>query len=839
MTTPRRAGGTGYHDFDRSPYGSRSRLTKENMAELQGGLLHSAERELGESSRPLSEAVRLKQLPGYHGFDRNKHEKLRGEPDDDFESTRCLWDKSKIVAEGWVIAQSKYADSRSSNAASHPPNKTEPPSSSSVNPPDPPVITLAETKKSLYFLLKALALLGREGRRILDGEDIYVSGREVLYRGGSFPLVDLESRVFWEARRERLDYTYLALYRAKRDSPSRLSSDEVSPAKGLIAQRSCFPTGDKVLDKERDSKTTAKLPECLDRGTATQTPNHTEDLPEAHIPADLPSRMSKRKTFPGTDTEWIANCEGDRPLRPSKRLRPQKSKPVKESSMEEKQTNDATLRRSIDEPIINATGNGASQGLIADLFGRSSSTTIGLATVVLASIFILPLINKILTPKMDPLEPPILKPSIPFIGHIIGIIRHQSDYHRLLHKANPSQFIVTLPMLNGKLYAIYDPYMVQSALRSKTASFEPFEEEFAQKTFGLSAETFAKITSNPTLISDFTDAIHQSFQTEPLHRMNMHFLQCITAKLGPISRGESVVDKTNAGRERLQGVEGGLEVDNLFLWVRDIMTLATTRALYGDRDPFNDDHSLVDQIWIFEEAIPYFLLSLWPSVTMPKSFQARQTLQATLGKYYNAIENLEAPPASTLVHNRAEVLRKYGYTGDEMAQSEVILPNVATLNAVPTFYWLMLFVFARPELLLRVQAEVEAAATIEYAVDGARSRVTLNIAGFDAKLPLLISCYRETMRLANHSVSVRRILEDLTITAANGQTYLLKKGVDLHLPAGVTHSQTATWGADVSDRGAHAQGGVHPIRRGAASMSRSELCVCRDLGVHGHVGAGI
>jgi hypothetical protein len=37
-----------------------------------------------------------------------------------------------------------------------------------------------------------------------------------------------------------------------------------------------------------------------------------------------------------------------------------------------------------------------------------------------------------LSPHVDPREPPILKPTIPFVGHLIGLIRHGSHFLRLL-----------------------------------------------------------------------------------------------------------------------------------------------------------------------------------------------------------------------------------------------------------------------------------------------------------------------------------------------------------------------------------------------------------------------
>jgi hypothetical protein len=150
-------------------------------------------------------------------------------------------------------------------------------------------------------------------------------------------------------------------------------------------------------------------------------------------------------------------------------------------------------------------------------------------------------------------------------------------------------------MLNGKLYAIFDPHLIQAVLRNKIASFEPFVTDFAQKTFGLNAETFAKITSNPKLVPEFTDAIHVSFQTDMLHKMNVHFLGDISAKLGAISTGTAKVDVNNGGKEVV--IKDGLQVDNLYLWCRDVMSLATTRALYGNQDPYNADPSLVETAW--------------------------------------------------------------------------------------------------------------------------------------------------------------------------------------------------------------------------------------------------
>lgn len=150
-------------------------------------------------------------------------------------------------------------------------------------------------------------------------------------------------------------------------------------------------------------------------------------------------------------------------------------------------------------------------------------------------------------------------------------------------------------MLGGKLYSIYDPYLMQTLIRSKNASNDHFSLEYAQKVFDLPSETFAKVKTNTELLPDFTDAIHQSFQGDMLFKMNMHTLDDIRAKMSGVSRGQNIPDSMNAGKETL--IPGGIEVENLYLWLRDVMTLATTKALYGNSDPFAQKKELVDDIW--------------------------------------------------------------------------------------------------------------------------------------------------------------------------------------------------------------------------------------------------
>lgn len=63
-----------------------------------------------------------------------------------------------------------------------------------------------------------------------------------------------------------------------------------------------------------------------------------------------------------------------------------------------------------------------------------------------------------------------------------------------------------------------------------------------------------------------------------------------------LSARDAVVGPDNSGRERMTE-HRAMEVEGLFLWCRDVMTLTITRALYGDPNAFIQDKSLIEKSW--------------------------------------------------------------------------------------------------------------------------------------------------------------------------------------------------------------------------------------------------
>ncbi|KAJ3543484.1 hypothetical protein NM208_g3553 [Fusarium decemcellulare] len=415
----------------------------------------------------------------------------------------------------------------------------------------------------------------------------------------------------------------------------------------------------------------------------------------------------------------------------------------------------------------------ASNGFLSffvDDFKQSPTSYLAVLGLLVSAIFL----HKLASPQIDGREPPVLKSSIPVIGHLIGLMKHQGGYLKILYDTTRRQ-IATLPILNGKLYIIFDPSIVQSAYRNKKLCFEPFAVEFAQRELAITNETF-RIVRETDLVPEFFACIPPAMSGAYLHRMNANALNYISKQLEIIGSG---------GKP--------LHVPNLFLWVRELMTMATTEAMYGPENPIREDPSLQDDLWAFEAGMPVLLMNIFPSITARSAYKARARLQAALGKFYGARKD-HHEDAAQIVKNRAGVLRRYGISDVEVGHFELALLHVATANTIPTLFWFMAQIFTRPDLVQRLREEVLPA--IER---GDQNEVIIDITTLDQKCPLLVSCYREAIRLSNQAVGNRRILEDTTITDSKGNSYLLKKGMNIQMSAEVLHTMTDVWGQNVHD----------------------------------------
>jgi hypothetical protein len=198
----------------------------------------------------------------------------------------------------------------------------------------------------------------------------------------------------------------------------------------------------------------------------------------------------------------------------------------------------------------------------------------------------------------------------------------------------------------------------------------------------------------------------------------------------------------------------------------------------------------------FEGSIFGFVLKIFPSYIVPKGVKGRADLQKALIEYYTAKHDLE-PDVAQMTKARAEVYRKNGLNPVDIGRFELAHLHVSTANAVPTVFWNLLYIFADPEVTSAIRKEILTIITEDGKNEQGKRVFKLDITKFDDNCPLLVSTYRETIRLVNSHLGTRRVMADTTISDGNN-SYLLRKGADCMMPAGVTHLSASIWGPDAS-----------------------------------------
>ncbi|KUI54984.1 25-hydroxycholesterol 7-alpha-hydroxylase [Cytospora mali] len=370
----------------------------------------------------------------------------------------------------------------------------------------------------------------------------------------------------------------------------------------------------------------------------------------------------------------------------------------------------------------------------------------------------------------NPHEPPLAPSSIPLVGHVVGLSRSSFNYYTELSKQIDAPiFTVSLP--GQKIYIVTKPELIQQIQKQhRTLAFPPIEANFATIVLGLSKEGQAVLARN--LNGD-----------EGGHGLSMETYAAMRTALHPgpalDDMNRAMLAEINQSLDDLAPTDGNKQF-GLFAWLRDNLTLATTRAVYGPLNPF-DDREIRDAFWEFEAGLVRILVGFLTSITARKPVAARAKAVRAFEKYYKAggIDK-----ASAYARNRHEVEINNNFPAEDMARSSVGGTIALLVNTVPSVFWALLHLHAHPGLLAQARDEVDGCTR----TDGATK--TIDMASLKEKSPLLLSAYQEVLRYRAMGASVREVMED---TQLGG--FLLKKGAMLQMPSRVIHTDESLWGA--------------------------------------------
>ncbi|KAK3377978.1 cytochrome P450 [Podospora didyma] len=382
-------------------------------------------------------------------------------------------------------------------------------------------------------------------------------------------------------------------------------------------------------------------------------------------------------------------------------------------------------------------------------------------------------------------EPPVSSTSLPIFGHLLGFYRHNIGYLEILRRQTrwPAY---TIQILNLKTYVVTTPALSHVALRSRMLSLEPLSAMVVTRMLGLSKEANGILG---------LDKRGNWVGSPVLSERRVEFSRLLAP--GPSLTGPSeIASNTVAAAVNAFGTEW--EKQDLFRWLRDVITSGTVMGLYGPKNPVALDPTLIEDIWIFDEnqlAMTWGFLQSWiapAGVRAVKRISDAFEAYVREGRYELASEAVKSTIAAT---------RKLGLCDNDYARLEVFNISVATVNTVPTAVSMIYNILANPKLLAAVRDELQGVLTT-LPVDGkthGRKKQELDLSAADKTCPLLIACYQEALRIGSTPTCNRAVLNDTVLTdPETGHQIKVNKGQRVSIPTFMLHSRDQIWGGDAT-----------------------------------------
>ncbi|KAL8988911.1 MAG: hypothetical protein Q9177_002090, partial [Variospora cf. flavescens] len=389
--------------------------------------------------------------------------------------------------------------------------------------------------------------------------------------------------------------------------------------------------------------------------------------------------------------------------------------------------------------------------------------------------------NHFLGPAHDPKEPPVIPQKVPYVGHLIGLLQFGLRYFEILSAKHPLP-IFTLQTLGKKVYVVTSPDLIQAVQKhARVLTFNPFVSFMSPRIFGVGKEVMAIINDNIDgergnwgYLSESATGMHKALApSESLDRMTRTMLDKLMDFVAPLAASKD-----------------GTELD-LYKWVRTTFTVASTEAaIQCQRVAHQLTRSLSPRD--FESEITMILLGVTPSITARKGCQARKKFIHALGKYFDD----DGPDTgSNLIKARWKSHHDYGAVQHAAVFELGDLIGIL-INATPTFFWMLVHIFSRPDLLAGIRTEisgvVEAAETTAPAGGTERTHNIIVVSKLLDHCPLLLSFYQETLRVLTHNTSSRWVTKDTLLA----DRYLLKAGNVIQMPGYPVHMMPSVYGAD-------------------------------------------
>ena len=350
-------------------------------------------------------------------------------------------------------------------------------------------------------------------------------------------------------------------------------------------------------------------------------------------------------------------------------------------------------------------------------------------------------------------------------------------------------------MLNGKVYVVTSLDLVNAVNRnSKILAFNPFIAQLGKRITGHDEATSRVVQHN------------LNGEEGPGYVTEIH-----DGTVSSLAPGDALDRMTNAMMREASLYLDDLQsntVIELFTWIRHTITLASTRAIYGSKNVFTHDESLVTAFWYiqkiedskmttltesreFDHDLNPLIIDILPSLLAPKGDRARSKLGLAFQRYFKEFDSQQNHCAA-IAETRYFINQKYGISTWNQGRLEVGVLLGILANTIPSIFYLLIHIYSDPSLLQDIRTEIEST-SVQCFSDPGRRRLRINT--MRKQCTLLLSTFQELLRVHALGSSVRYVREDIVLN----EKYLLKKGMVVQMPMAYLHTDSSSWGADVGD----------------------------------------
>lgn len=225
----------------------------------------------------------------------------------------------------------------------------------------------------------------------------------------------------------------------------------------------------------------------------------------------------------------------------------------------------------------------------------------------------------------------------------------------------------------------------------------------------------------------------------------------------------------------------------LHQFLRNLLTVCTTEAIYGPENPFFKDRTLVEDFWHFDRNVNVFLVNMCPNIIAPRAFKARTRMARAFERYFS---RNGSSSGSVLAKERYSVGSKYGFRKPDMGHMELGVVTALLVNTVPTAFYYLMHIFRSPGLLSQLRHEVDHHAITRRTDERGHTVETLNLDRVRRECTLLNSTLHEVLRLYSEIASARLVLEDTLLD----NTHLLTRNAIVQIPNTILHQDGKVWG---------------------------------------------